>query len=67
MLEAPYQQVIEQMELVDFIWKGKCSLYIFIRTKQYNKSSDPEFNNGATSVPDSKTGFGRVVGLKMAD
>jgi hypothetical protein len=48
--------------VVDFI--SKCSWYISIRKKQNNKSSVPEFNNGATFVPDSVT---RLCRLKMAN
>jgi hypothetical protein len=43
---------LEQMELLNFIWMGKCSWYISIRTTQYNESSVPRNNNGETFVPD---------------
>jgi hypothetical protein len=39
------------MELLDFIWKGKCSWYISIRKDQYDESSVPKKFKGATFVP----------------
>jgi hypothetical protein len=48
---------LEQTELLDFIfiWKGKCSSFISTTKKQYNESSVPRNNNGATFVPDFVT------------
>jgi hypothetical protein len=41
---------------VRLFWKGSSvSTYTSIRTKQYNESSVPRNNNGATFVPDFVT------------
>jgi hypothetical protein len=45
------------MELFDFIWKGKCSWFISLRTNQYDESSVAKKFYGATFVPDSVSRF----------